>query len=441
MSLLKSAFGSGWMGRGDDKPSEIHTIRHGLRSVFLHHGLLLRAECSERHINPDHQFRSVGEGPMTKIAFTTIGDATSIKCWSGTPYHMAKALTSQGNEVVYVGPLEAPLLPLAKAYSKLREGIGLPTQSPLQMPFIASQYAADAASKVYDASPDVVFAPAGSAFAWNTPAHIPLVYTSDATFKLIDGYHPSYRNLSPAARRTSDELERRTIARADLLLYPTQWAADSAIKDYGADHAKVHVIPWGANLEETPDRDSILGPRKPGPCRLLFVGNNWKEKGADVAVETLGELQARGIEAELTIVGCSPPKLPMGKGKWKIFHHLDKNEPRQWAVLDQLYRDADFFILPTRADCYGIVFCEAAAYGVPSIAPDTGGVPGVVNSGWNGFLMASEATPSDYAYIIEGYFSNMQRLNQLKQLSRNAFETRLNWQVWGKRVSELIKSL
>ena len=312
-------------------------------------------------------------------------------------------------------------------------------QSPFHAGPVVAQYAADAVRKIRAASPDLVFAPAGSTFAWSVPDDVPLVYASDATFKLVENYHPNYRNLSPSARETTERLERRTIARADLLLYPSDWAAEFAIKDYGADPARVHVIPWGANLEGAPDRASVLGRRKPGPCRLLFIGASWAEKGAEIAIGTLAELKNWDVDAELVICGCTPTK-PVTHNGLTIIPYLDKNNPEQRERLFHLYEQADFFLLPTRADCYGIVFCEAAAHGVPSIAPATGGVPSAVRDGETGVLLPPNATSAAYAAVISDIFASPERLARLRRSSRDAFDARLNWHAWARRVSNLIRT-
>ncbi|WP_247383483.1 MULTISPECIES: glycosyltransferase family 4 protein [unclassified Bradyrhizobium] len=353
---------------------------------------------------------------------------------------MSKSLAHEGHEVVHIGPLSAPSLPLYKTYSRVCRTFRRRSLSPFHARPVVAQYAADAARKIRAVAPDVVFAPAGSTFAWSVPEGVPLVYASDATFRLVDNYHPNYRNLSRNARETAERLERKTIARADMVLYPSEWAAESAVRDYGADRARVHVIPWGANLEETPGRASVLGRRKPGPCRLLFIGANWQEKGADIAVGTVTELRGRGIEAELVICGCTPPK-PFAQDGVTIIPFLDKNDREQRNRLDQLYRDADFFLLPTRADCYGIVFCEAAAHGVPSVAPATGGVSCAIRDEETGILLPPNATKVDYAAAISETFANPDRLARLRRSSRDAFESRLNWQVWARRVSDLIQTL
>lgn len=381
-----------------------------------------------------------GSQAARRIAFATIGDASEVRFWSGTPFHMSKSLADEGHEVVHIGPLSAPILPLYKTYSKFCRTFRMRGLSPFHAGPVVAQYAADAARKIRAVSPDVVFAPAGSTFAWSVPDGVPLVYASDATFRLVENYHPNYRKLSHAAREIAERLERDTIARADLVLYPSEWAAESAVRDYGADRARVHVIPWGANLEEAPDRASVLGCRKPGPCRLLFIGAKWEEKGADIAVETLAELRDRGVEAELAICGCTPPS-PVTQDGLTIIPYLDKNDREQRTRLDQLYRDADFFLLPTRADCYGIVFCEAAAHGVPSIAPATGGVPCAIRDGETGIVMPPDARKADYATVIAETFANPGRLARLRQSSRDAFEARLNWRAWSRRVSDLIQTL
>lgn len=387
-----------------------------------------------------HQSHTSDRQAARRIAFITIGDASKVRFWSGTPFHMSKSLANEGHEVFRIGPLNAPILPLYKTYSRLCRAFRMRGLSPFHAGPVVAQYAADAARKIHAVSPDVVFAPAGSSFAWSVPDSVPLIYASDATFRLVENYHPHYRNLSHAAREVAERLERDTIARADLVLYPSEWAAESAVRDYGADRARVHVIPWGANLEEAPNRAAVLGCRKPGPCRLLFIGANWEEKGADIAIETLAELRRRGVEAQLVICGCTPPK-PVSQDGLTIVPYLDKNDREQRNRLDQLYRDADFFLLPTRADCYGIVFCEAAAHGVPSIAPATGGVPSAICDGETGILLPPDATKEDYATVISVTFANADRLARLRQSSRDAFEARLNWQAWSRRVSDLMQTL
>ena len=236
-----------------------------------------------------------------------------------------------------------------------------------------------------------------------------------------------------------DDLERRAIERADLLLYPTHWAADSAMRDYGADAGKVRVIPYGANLSEAPD---TVAPREydAATCRLLMVGVNWEIKGGAIAVETLRALQERGIPAELTIVGCTPPK-PIDLPGLRFIEFLDKNSAEDRNTLNELYRQANFFILPSRCECYGIVFCEAAAHGLPAIASRTGGIPEVVREGENGYTLPLSEGGSAYAARIAETWANPAVYRELSVQSRQAYETRLNWDAWATEAAQAITEL
>ena len=55
-------------------------------------------------------------------------------------------------------------------------------------------------------------------------------------------------------------------------------------------------------------------------------------------------------------------------------------------------------LFPTRADCTPIALCEAAAYGIPVVAADVGGISSIVTPN-TGRLMPATSTPEDYAEL------------------------------------------
>ena len=67
--------------------------------------------------------------------------------------------------------------------------------------------------------------------------------------------------------------------------------------------------------------------------------------------------------------------------------------------------------------------------------------PSAIRDGETGILVPPNATKADYATVIAEIFANPDRLARLRQSSRDAFEARLNWQAWGRRVSDLIQTL
>ncbi|MCI0330821.1 MAG: glycosyltransferase family 4 protein [candidate division Zixibacteria bacterium] len=303
--------------------------------------------------------------------------------------------------------------------------------------FMSKAYARSFARKLAGQNFDFIFAPAASTEIAFLETKLPILYSSDTTFELMVNYYPGFSRLLPYSIREGNFVERKAVNKAALLIYPTDWAARSAVEDYGADPKKVHVVPYGANLDEVPEREKVLQRKKSERCRLLFLGVNWERKGGPIAFETLSQLEKTGIPAELTVCGCTPPA-SFSHQKMRVIPFLDKNDPAQSRQLADLFWESDFLLLPTRYECYGVVFCEAAAFGLPVITTDTGGVSSVIRNGENGYMLPYEAGGADYARLIAEIYGDNTRYYELVRKSRQAFEERLNWDFWAQTVRRLI---
>jgi glycosyltransferase involved in cell wall biosynthesis len=374
-----------------------------------------------------------------RIAYLTARDPDDRKSWSGTLYYMARAMEKHCGEVFRVGPLlqRAPRLGrlLARGVRVLTGRTYLDSHTTA----LSKKLGRIASQRISREHCNVIFAPAGSTTIAHLETDLPIVYSSDATVQLMLGYYDEFRNVLPSHVRMANQLERTSIGKASRLVYPSSWAAESAIGDYGADGRKLTVVPFGANLENPPAREAVLRTVGTGTCHLLFVGVSWERKGGEIAVETVVELERLGVTAELTVVGCQPPQA-IRHPRIHFIPFIDKNTPEGRARLDHLYKEADFFLLPTRAECYGVAFCEANAYGLPVFATHTGGVPEIVHEGVNGYLFPLAARGSEYARRIRDVFNHRETSQALRVSSRKEFETRLNWDHWGENLFQVLQA-
>jgi len=286
----------------------------------------------------------------------------------------------------------------------------------------------------------VIVAPDGAIETAFLKTDIPVVITGDATQGQLFDYYPRFLNLPKKSIYENHTVQSKALKKASAALYTSTWAAQSAIKDYAADPQKVYVVPFGANFDENPPRELALGREKSQQCRLLFLGVEWQRKGGEIAFETLLKLEEMGIQAELIVCGCVPPEKFVHQ-RMKVIPFLNKNDPRQREEMDKLFLYADFLFVPTRAECYGLVFCEANAFGLPVIATDTGGVSEIVRDGENGYLLPSDAGGSAYAEVIAKIYRDDQRYAEMVRASRAAFEERLNWDIWGMTTQKILAEL
>jgi glycosyltransferase involved in cell wall biosynthesis len=153
------------------------------------------------------------------------------------------------------------------------------------------------------------------------------------------------------------------------------------------------------------------------------LGVDWERKGGNIVMETFEALKQRGMKVQLIISGCKPSISCDGV---TILPFINKNTDAGLKQFDELFKKSHFMFVPTRAECFGMVFCEASAYGMPVISTDTGGVPGAVENGINGYLLPISANGNDYADVIQDCFLDETKYRALCNSSRKWFDNKLN---------------
>jgi glycosyltransferase involved in cell wall biosynthesis len=373
-----------------------------------------------------------------RVLYPTLYDPRDEAAWSGLGNAIARSLEQAGVDVDYAGPLEAPRSFRDRAAASLAWRLAPGGQLIDREPGWARSLARQVEREVEQRRPDAVVSPGTIPVAHVRPG-IPLLVWADATFAAMVDYYPGWDRLSALSRRQGNALERRAIRRAQSLVFASDWAAESAISDYGADPGKVHVVPFGPNLpvEHGPeDVRAWLDERPRDRCRLLLVGVDWERKGVDTAIGAAVALNEAGLETTLTVVGVVPPTGYVVPQCVEITGPLARG-----PALSARYREAHFLVLPTRSEAFGVVFCEASAFGVPSVASRTGGVPSAIADGRNGRLLPPDASPDDYAAAILGLFSEPDAYRRLGLSAYREYEERLNWTTSGARVRGLLETI
>lgn len=376
-----------------------------------------------------------------RVGYLSESDPFDRRSWSGTLFYMYQGLKSTDLDLVPIGQSIRPVPP-----SLFRRGIRKVTRSMRPKgvshgPGLLERsrtHATRLEKELTQHKLDVLCAPVASQLIAFLETKLPIVYMSDTTWAQVRRYYPEHENLPEATADEKDALERRAIERADLMVYPSAWAAGSAERDYGADRASIHVIPYGANIDRAPDLSGQPERDFSGTCRLLFIGNQWFRKGGDIALDTLKALRASGVNATLSIVsGNIPGDAVLPEGADPV-GHIDKNLPEHRARLEQLLFDSHFLILPTRADCSPIVCCEAAAYGLPVVAAATGGIPNLIEEGVSGFMVPEGSPGSAYAQVIARGLAETSKYQELAKNARRRYDERLNWSAWGRDVAAVL---
>lgn len=369
---------------------------------------------------------------MIKVGILAKNDLNDMSIWSGTTATMTNEIKK--NNIVI--PLIVRQNFMTRACSKLTKIV---THGKYDTNFIIRYFKRINVKKAISSKNfDILFVPAGSDLLGieAMDSNKKVIYLSDATYSSLLNYY--FFNTPTKTIKIRNTEEKNSLDLASKVVLASDWAKKRAIKDYKIDPKKIEVIKFGANM---PDKFNFEFKQAKSNINLLCVGVDWNRKGIEIACETVQLLNQRNLQWKfnLTVVGVEKPKNKKFN-RCQFIGKLNKNNKNELEKLEQIYLNSDIFILPTKAECAGIVFCEASMFGLPSITYDTGGVPSYVSNGENGYCLSPTATANDFADKIQSILDENE-LTNLSISARTFYERELNWDKWRMKFNSLLKSL
>jgi len=248
------------------------------------------------------------------------------------------------------------------------------------------------------------------------------------------------------------EAEATIIRCSDAVLASCSVEAEQIVDLYGADPARVRIVPLGVDHAffapgERAQARRALGLPTAGPL-LLFVGRIQPLKGADVAVRVLAELRsARRDDATLVVVGG--PSGPQGDATYRglvaLAERLGVSEavrmvdPQPHEVISTYYRAADVCLVPSRSESFGLVALESSACGTPVVASAVGGLTTLVDHGETGFLVESR-DPAAFAERVIGILDDRRFAEGLARRAATR-ALRYSWREAAERLAALHEEL
>ncbi len=125
---------------------------------------------------------------------------------------------------------------------------------------------------------------------------------------------------------------------------------------------------------------------KPDEKVIIHISNFRKVKRIPDIIESFKGI-SKEIDAKLLLVGDGPERLDMeelvmeyGLQDNVIFTGKRDDLPELLAISDIMFHLSE-------KEAFGLVLLEALACGLPSVATDVGGIPEVIEDGFNGFLV------------------------------------------------------
>ena len=371
-----------------------------------------------------------------KIGFINLNSPLDRKASSGTTFQMCQALKRIGADIVWLQPKHNFFYKLVNLFFKV---LAVSTRSKILRDHTIplAKIESKSLKKQDIENCDILFAPFASTALYSLKTDKPIIYLSDATFAVMVDYY--FKGLVSWNVKQANKIEQTALQKATHAIYASQWAYQSAIQDYNADKSIIHVVEFGANIDE-----KNLIPHQfiyNGQLDLLFLGVDWIRKGGDIAVEATRYLNDKGIPTTLHIAGIQNldnniANLPYVKN----YGFLNKNNPNDYNQLVSIIQQSHCLLLPTNAECAGIVFCESSANGLPIFTYKTGGVSNYVENGKNGYMLPIGSSGQEFGKKIYECLQSGE-LEKMSKTAVDSYNEKLNWTVWGQKIEYIIESL
>lgn len=219
----------------------------------------------------------------------------------------------------------------------------------------------------------------------NVKTSAPYAMYMDACFGTYMKIYHKGQKFNPKQLLAVYRKEASFISGSAAAFFSSAWALEDARRMYDIQSDNLYVAGLGAGIEKT-GTENLQSENY-----FLFVALDFIGKGGVEVVEAFTEIQKQYSAFRLKIVGQQPPAEYLHNSKIDYVGYLDKSKAADKQKLQNLFKSAYCFVLPTARDLTPLVLVEAGSVGCPVITTSNFGIPEIVVDHGTGLLISSGA--------------------------------------------------
>lgn len=240
---------------------------------------------------------------------------------------------------------------------------------------------------------------------------VPWVHSMHTLARVKNESRAQGEALEPPARILGED---QVVSASDRLVANTIAEADDLVGMYSAAPQHVSVVHPGVDLDAFTPGDGSAARRRLGVAGgkvvLLFVGRLQPLKAPDLLLRAVAELVRRdpALAGVVEVVVCGGPSgsaalhpdaLAALATELGIGGIVRFEPPAGRARLADWYRAADYTVVPSFNESFGMVAVESQASGTPVVAAGVGGLRTAVADGSSGILVEGH-DPAEWATVL-----------------------------------------
>lgn len=179
-----------------------------------------------------------------------------------------------------------------------------------------------------------------------------------------------------------------------------------------------------------------------GDHSIGFLGRLQRSKGADILLHAFKIVLMRIPDAKLIITGGGAEEESLRElgHSLGIQDQVIFNGSISYATIHRFIASLDFLVVPSRIDNLPTVILEAFSVATPVIASDAGGIPDIIQPGFNGLLFES-GNAEDLAEKLLLLFNDKTLCAQISVNARSTFDVRYSIHKHRERFEALVEQV
>ena len=162
--------------------------------------------------------------------------------------------------------------------------------------------------------------------------------------------------------------------------------------------------------------------------KLLYIGRFEERRNIPFIFDVFSEILKRNTNVTLYMVGTGDKEYTD-----KCWNYADKlgireniiyQERMEQKYLSGVYKLADFFLLPTEYEIFGMVLLEAMYYKTIVLTTDNGGSSTLIDNSRNGYILKNNQA-SEWAKVVSEIMS--EKMNAVKEAAHDTIADHYTW--------------
>lgn len=219
--------------------------------------------------------------------------------------------------------------------------------------------------------------------------------------------------------------------------------AKKFLVDKGIEQFNVHTVGVGIDTQMLASNRVVCNDeiyRKMAAdkdaIKILYVGRFEERRNIRFIIDVFQKVQVQNDKVKLYMIGTGEKEYVQS-----CFSYINElglkdkviwQEKMEQKFLSGIYQMADFFVLPTEYEIFGMVLLEAMYYKTVVLTTQNGGSSTVMCNGKNGYVLQTK-DPRQWANVITNTYKDKGKMKMIQNNAHEVIEKKYIWNMVSER--------